>query len=123
MEKIFTILIILLGINSSCSSKYTNTAEQITTFYKQYISILGEDYRKEKQLLAENITPNAIEKIYRDISSTGANEIVRAQDTNDNMLKTVKAEHLENDWYMVSYYWDSNKSSLITQIPLKAYLG
>ncbi len=38
------------------------------------------------------------------------------------MLKTVKAEHLEDDWYMVSYCWDSNESSLVSQIPLKAYL-
>lgn len=119
MKKVFTAIVLMLAICSSCSDKHEVTAEQLTQFYKGYISP-NVDNNRMTELKDENLTKQAYEKIGRSATSTGADQLIRAQDINRSAWRTVEATHLEDDWYMVSYFWVRDDSSTLTQIPMKA---
>jgi hypothetical protein len=73
----------------------------ISKFYKAYISESGSltgDELKKKYL-----TKRLIEKLDRVRAETDADAIIRAQDTTDDMVKSLSVKRIEGDWYMVSY--------------------
>ncbi len=79
----------------------------ISTFYKAYISesgsLVGDELKKKY------LTKRLIEKLDRVRAETDADPIIRAQDTTDDMVKSLSVKHIEGDWYMVSY--TSNKGT------------
>ncbi|MFI3268032.1 MAG: hypothetical protein R3Y51_04860 [Rikenellaceae bacterium] len=121
MKNLTITLMFLFWLSTVHGENHDVTARQITAFYKQYITlILSSDYKDAKALLSTNLTEEAMQKAHRGAISSNANQIVRAQDVNETMVETVKVTHLEDDWYLVSFYWIVGDESAKIQIPLKA---
>lgn len=93
-------------------------ANMIKEFYKAYIS--GIPSYSGDSLREKYLTRRLIEKVGRMAFATGADPILRAQDTNEYMLKTLSVKELNDRWYMVSF--TSNKGGQFEEtenIPLK----
>jgi|GEM_PF-805491 len=73
----------------------------ISKFYKAYISKRSSFARDE--LKKKYLTERLIEKLDRVGAETDADPVIRAQDTTDDMVKSLSVKHIEGDWYMVSY--------------------
>ncbi len=78
-------------------------AESIRDFYKSYATIQTSAQRDA--LLKKYFTKGLIEKVERMARSTNVDPIIRAQDFDENFLKTLSTKSLgsNNPWYMMSY--------------------
>jgi len=93
----------------------------IKDFYRAYIDsfLLGYDFERTCSVKSNYLTDRLIEKLKRVATATGVDPVVRAQDFNENMIKTLDVHPLGDDWYMVVYKWDIRNDSNHTKIPLK----
>ena len=55
------------------------------------------------------------------IEKTYADPIIRAQDVSADGITTLSVKPIEDNWYMVSYYWNKNDKSSLIQIPIEAH--
>lgn len=118
MKKIIFTLSILLCFVTIC---HAQCEEQIKKFYTSYLSTRLYDVTKGKPLLKKSLTEEMLAKFQRMSNATGADPFSRAQDMTDDGINTVHVKSLGDNWYMVSYLWDKNDSTTITEIPLKAH--
>jgi len=92
----------------------------IETFYKAYIRFyLQPSNQSTDSLVKKYLTRGLIEKIKRTGTATNSDPILRAQDVNEHMLKTIQVRHLEENWYMVSYDWNPTGNSNHQEIPIR----
>ncbi len=83
-----------------------NPISTIEGFYKNYIKADFLPERRSNDLLKKKyLTKGLIEKLRRVGTAMDADPIIRAQDVNEHMLETIKAKHLEGNWYMVEFDW------------------
>ncbi len=97
-----------------------NAVRVIEDFYKEYIkALLQPDHLLADLPVKKYFTKGLIEKVKRLGIATGTDPIIRAQDVNGHMLKTIKAKNLENNWYMVEYDWYPSGDRGHQEIPLR----
>lgn len=112
-------LVILLLI--SCSDKHEVVVKELEQFYKDYIHLYcTSNDCAENELLEYHTTKEVLEKISRGVACTDGDQILKAQDMVLSVKESVKARHLEDDWYMVSYSSGFSDTTWTTEIPLKA---
>lgn len=117
MKKLVAALILSICFNAICSGACT---EQIRKFYTAYLQNMLEDDAQNTALCAAFFTEELQQKVHRMRNATGADPVIRAQDTNRDAIETLSVEDLGGDWYRVSYLWEKGDSATLTQIPLKA---
>lgn len=98
---------------------YSGDLEEIKNFYRKYMIHVLEYYSRNEALCKNYLTDEMISKVKRMSDATGGDPIIRAQDMDSVAIKTLNVRKLSDDWYMVSYLWNENDSTDITEIPLK----
>lgn len=90
----------------------------LKSFYEEYITnILEGRDSANKKLMKEYMVLSLFERIPEMIRNSGADPVLRAQDVNEEMLKSLEVKRLDKPgWYMVSYSWDGSK---VTSVPVK----
>lgn len=113
----YILFISILLINST---KLCACSDSIRLFYTTYLMNILEDNSKNEVLCKKHLTDQLVEKVNRLINVTGADPIIRAQDTRLDAIETLNIKALSNDWYLVSYYWDRQNINTLIEIPIKA---
>ncbi|GHU64948.1 hypothetical protein FACS1894123_10450 [Bacteroidia bacterium] len=107
----------------ACGNSWGQTADQdaireIKDFYVAYTTNMladnSTDPIKEKYL-----TKSLIAKVDRIVASIGADPVIRAQDFVEEAIETLKVEHLNKNWYMVSYFYKYGGKTYTTNIPVR----
>lgn len=111
--------ILLISILLVNSAKLCACSDSIKLFYTTYLMNILEDNSKNEILCKKYLTEELVEKVSRLINVTGADPIIRAQDTRLDAVETLNIKTLCNDWYLVSYYWDKENIDTLIEIPLK----
>lgn len=121
MKRVFFTFILTLCTTTICMA---DCPAQIKAFYKTYLTnVLYEiTSTKNDALCKEYLTKEAIAQVDELVKKTGADPIIRAQDTNATAVQTLNVKQIEDNCYIVSYLWNKNDSSSITKIPLKAQM-
>lgn len=115
-----------MGLNlTSVSAQYVislgdqDAAKMLNLFYTQYIKNQLENKDKANGALVQRyFLPEAIDQVEDMTVQMGADAILRAQDVNETMLKTLQVDALGDWWFVVAYQWDENADSKV-QIPVK----
>ena len=113
-----SLLTIMLPVLAFCTELHADSL-RIKSFYNEYMSNVMEG-RDNDSLCRSYMSENLIMKLKHITETTGADPIIRAQDMNDDALKTLSVKDLGDDWYMVEYRWDEDRPETVTRIPLKA---
>lgn len=93
---------------------------RIREFYAAYLTDFLQDGSRREALCREFLTPELVAKLERVGNATGADPVIRAQDTTPDALRTLTVSELPDDWYMVSYR--TREGGTPIEIPLKAQL-
>lgn len=117
MKKIIFTFTLLLCFSINCFGICT---EQIKRFYIVYLTSVLYDNIDTRALKKDYLTEEMLAKAQRLENGTGGDAIIRAQDTTEHSISTLKVTNLRNNWYMVSYLWNKNDSTTLINIPLKA---
>lgn len=126
-QRILNVIVLLLFV-LNCGAQVKSEAstvvaeQQITAFYKQYMSMIAfEEINREKKLrLTKSIfTPRGFRKYNRYCYKHDFDALINAQDSNEMAVKTVACKHLKDDWYQVSYLWDETKPRVYINLKLK----
>lgn len=117
MKRFVTIFIFALCFHTVCLS---TCLEEIKTFYTAYLTKVLHDDSKNETLCRTYLTDGLAAKVQRMRNATGADPIIRAQDVNTDAIETIAVKQLAKDWYLVSYLWNKEDSTTLTEIPLKA---
>ena len=72
----------------------------------------------ENDLLGKFLTPEMLEKKGRLANATDSDPILRAQDVSEYGRQSLTCQHLEGDWYEVTYRWDAQDTTAI-HIPVR----
>jgi hypothetical protein len=81
-----------------------------------YTSNILSDNFSNDALKKKYLTPNLIAKIDRMGASTYTDPIIRAQDFRADIIETLGVNHLDKNWYMVSYIWDADTTNIPVRI-------
>lgn len=118
IRKILLIAILTLCFSTICSSQ---CIDEIKTFYTSYLmNVENGNLNYEAALCEKYLTEGLVAKTQRMVNSSGIDPIIRAQDVNEDGIKTLAVRTIVDDWYMVSYLWNERDSTTLTEIPLKA---
>lgn len=76
----------------------------VRSFYMYWLSD-GPDrsLKNDSMNLAKYVTPECVKQVRKASLKVNADNYIRAQDTDEWGVKTLKVEHLERNWYMVSF--------------------
>jgi hypothetical protein len=114
---IFAFICVACG-NSWGQTEDQDAIREIKDFYVAYttnmLSDNSTDPIKEKYL-----TKSLIAKAGRVAAATGTDPIIRAQDFVEEAVETFKVEHLDKNWYMVSYFYKHAGKTFTTNIPVR----
>ena len=105
------------------STAIQETVHMITDFYMAYTTHVLSDISSNDSLMKKYLTKRLIEKVGRMRTAIGADPIIRAQDFREDMVETLKFNHLYNNWYMVRYTCRGSKDTSYTNIPLRVTLN
>lgn len=103
-----------------CSSEKIEEGRRfLTGFYRKYISIFLTTCRPEPldSLLETVLTPACSEKLDGMGYAVGADPVIRAQDSNEEALRSLSVRNVQGLWYEVSYAWTKNEPC--TRIPVR----
>lgn len=92
--------------------------KMLKAFYTQYITneLENKDYFNDV-LVGEFFLPELIGEVEEMGERSGTDNVIRAQDVNENMLKSLDVKPLDQpNWYMVSWSWNGSQT---TSIPVK----
>lgn len=99
-----------------------DAAKMLNSFYTQYIKNLLDKDNANDALMQRNFLPEAIDQTEDMTVKSGADVILRAQDVNESMLKSLQVFPLDNQWFMIVYQWNEKADSRV-QIPVKVSNG
>lgn len=117
MRRFLFIAVLLMFFNAV----YSETClEEVKTFYKGYMMNFLDVDSDNDSLCEMFLTEGMIAKARRMRYATGGDPIIRAQDVNEDAIKTLAVRRAADDWYLVSYLWNEKDSTTLTEIPLKA---
>lgn len=112
------IAMMLLFVASGAMAQPLSEAEQIKSFYVQYMEAIDKGRRERVDLLVDSIlTPEMRDKKGRLTAAMGADPLLRAQDVSAFGMQSLECRHLEGGWYEVSYRWNQSDTASI-HIPL-----
>ena len=115
----YLIVIFLFHLSEVILAQTNPVAEQIKNFYIHYMEAVGVGDRKiENGLVKDYLTPEMQKKLYRLITVTGSDPLLRAQDVSDYGIQSLTCRHLEGKWYEVSYLRTENDTASV-QIPIR----
>lgn len=89
---------------------------EIKNFYVTYTTNMLSVDSSNDSIRKKYLTKNLIAKVYRMGASTGIDPITRTQDFREDVVKTFSAKHLEKNWYMVSFIWDTDTMNIPVRI-------
>ncbi|WP_195252297.1 DUF3828 domain-containing protein [Hoylesella timonensis] len=100
-------------------AQHAARAEQIRLFYDRYM-VYFEEWNNNKlfDLQSKFLTPEMLEKKGRLANATDSDPILRAQDVSEYGRQSLTCQHLEGDWYEVTYRWDAQDTTAI-HIPVR----
>lgn len=99
--------------NTNSISDKESCEKWVVDSYKKWMTRNYMDTVLPKQLF----TPEMWQKLGRLNSVIDADAMLRAQDISDYGVESVTCNHLEGDWFQVSYFW--NEGDLPVVIPVK----
>lgn len=94
----------------------------LMSFYKQYVGFCLDASGEpgEDSLLRCSLTPAFREKLWRMTSSCDANALLRAQDCNEQMLRSLRVEPLDAaGWYCASWQWEAGGEAVRLPVRLE----
>ncbi|WP_418992439.1 DUF3828 domain-containing protein [Alistipes sp.] len=93
--------------------------ERVRMFYAAYLTDLLQEGSRRDSLLRTFLTPELVAKLERVSRATGADPIIRAQDTTPDALRTLTVREQGNDWYLVGYRTDADEAATSVEIPVR----
>ncbi len=118
MKRIVTSLILVVCFSAL---GHCSCIEHIKTFYITYMNNIEHDNFKNKALCHQYLTEELMDKVAEMVEKTNSDPIIRAQDVSADGIATLCVKPLEDNWYIVSYYWNKNDKSSLIQIPIEAH--
>lgn len=115
MKRLAALLIALCCLHSVSRGA---CPERIRAFYAAYLTDFLQDGSRREALCREFLTPELVARMERVGKATGADPVIRAQDTTLDAVRTLTVTVLPGDWYMVSY--QTREGGMSVDIPLKA---
>ncbi len=103
------------------ASPTERTQELLHNFYDSYClkKVYGTKYiGLQKLLLEENLTPEAVQKVAEIESQYQYDPLIRAQDFDDDALRTISVTYIAGDWYAAAYLDPQRKRCVI--VPIEA---
>lgn len=94
--------------------------ERIYEFYRRYIATFMDSDESPEEIKKEYLTPECIKQIDNVSKQSMADEIIRAQDSGEDALKSLEVKHMGDNRYIVTYTFNPGlEYETTTSIPLE----
>lgn len=94
--------------------------ERIYEFYRRYIATFMDSGESPEEIKKEYLTPECIKQIDNVSKQSMADEIIRAQDSSEDALKSLEVKHMGDNRYIVTYTFNPGMEyETTTSIPLE----